>query len=57
MAALLLLLVLLPTEVNKAQGDGIVYGGLVGLGFAVTETVVYIVQISWRLESCPTPPN
>ncbi len=42
-AALLLLLVLLPIEVNSVR-DGIVYGGLVGLGFAVTEAVVYIVQ-------------
>ena len=42
-AALLLLLALLPIEVNSVR-DGIVYGGLVGLGFAVTEAVVYTVQ-------------
>jgi RsiW-degrading membrane proteinase PrsW (M82 family) len=39
--ALVFLFMLLPTEANSMR-DGIVYGALVGLGFAVMETTVYI---------------
>jgi protease PrsW len=39
--ALVMLFMLLPTEANSMR-DGIVYGALVGLGFAVMETTVYI---------------
>jgi RsiW-degrading membrane proteinase PrsW (M82 family) len=41
--ALILIFLLLPTEANSMR-DGIVYGGLVGLGFAVVESVVFIVS-------------
>ena len=39
--ALVILFLLLPAEANSMR-DGIVYGALVGLGFAVMETTVYI---------------
>jgi RsiW-degrading membrane proteinase PrsW (M82 family) len=41
--ALILIFLLLPTEANSMR-DGIVYGGLVGLGFAVVESAVFIVS-------------
>lgn len=41
--ALILIFLLLPTEATSMR-DGIVYGGLVGLGFAVVESVVFIVS-------------
>jgi protease PrsW len=39
--ALILLFLLLPTEANSMR-DGIVYGALVGLGFAVVESAAFI---------------
>jgi RsiW-degrading membrane proteinase PrsW (M82 family) len=39
--ALILVFLLLPTEANSMR-DGIVYGALVGLGYAVVETATYI---------------
>jgi RsiW-degrading membrane proteinase PrsW (M82 family) len=41
--ALILIFLLLPTEANSMR-DGIIYGGLVGLGFAVVESAVFIVS-------------
>ena len=41
--ALILLFLLLPTEANSMR-DGIVYGALVGLGFAVLESAAFITS-------------
>ncbi len=41
--ALILLFLLLPTEANSMR-DGIVYGALVGLGFAVVESAAFITS-------------
>jgi protease PrsW len=41
--ALILIFLLLPTEANTMR-DGIIYGGLIGLGFAVLESAAFIVS-------------
>jgi RsiW-degrading membrane proteinase PrsW (M82 family) len=41
--ALILIFLLLPTEATSMR-DGIIYGGLVGLGFAVLESAAFIVS-------------
>jgi RsiW-degrading membrane proteinase PrsW (M82 family) len=41
--ALILIFLLLPTEATSMR-DGIIYGGLIGLGFAVLESAAFIVS-------------
>jgi RsiW-degrading membrane proteinase PrsW (M82 family) len=41
--ALILIFLLLPAEANTLR-DGIIYGGLVGLGFAVLESAAFVVS-------------